>query len=93
MFHREYRSERSSAGRVEPSVHEWKGMASLSYPPMPPILSLVVIFILVYLIDTSKLRLVEFYLLFMHSHTGPIFFSECLTLMKLYVELLELNSL
>lgn len=54
MFHREYRSERSSAGRVEPSVHEWKGMASLSYPPMPPILSLVVIFILVYLIDTSN---------------------------------------
>ncbi|XP_062573026.1 repulsive guidance molecule B-like isoform X2 [Saccostrea cucullata] len=52
---REYRSERSSAGRVPSVTYEWKeGMASLSYPPMPPILSLVVIFILVYLIDTSN---------------------------------------
>ncbi|XP_048734517.1 repulsive guidance molecule B-like isoform X1 [Ostrea edulis] len=52
---REYRSERSSTGRVPSVTYEWKEvMASLSCPPMPPILSLVVIFILVYLIDSSN---------------------------------------
>lgn len=53
LFHRVYRSERSSASRTE-LAYEWKGMAFLSYPPMPPILSFVAIFILVYLVDTSK---------------------------------------